>query len=125
MDDSKGAKLVFPDSKEYCNVLQDMKYVAISPTLYSKTETFEMVNFCQNRNEAVVSRDVTPLIVPLIKSLYLKDGVTPVQAFYQHESWVLAGPRPKPDLAVGFLSSAFTIVENEKLANYASFKNLT
>ena len=31
----------------------------------------------------------------------------------------------KPDLAVGFASSAFTIEENQKLTNYTSFENLT
>lgn len=41
------------------------------------------------------------------------------------ESWVLAGPRPKPDLAVGFASSAFTIEENQKLTYYTSFENIT
>ena len=82
-------------------------------------------------NEAMVNRDVTPLIVPPIKSLYLKDGVNQFEHFTDevntqwHESWVLAGPRPKPDLAVGFLSSALTIAENEKLTNYTSFENLT
>lgn len=85
----------------------------------------------RNRNEAMIHRDVTPLIVPPIKSLYLKDGVNQFEHFTDeidtqwHESWILAGPRPKPDLTVGFLSSAFTIAENEKLTNYTSFENLT
>ena len=37
----------------------------------------------------------------------------------------MAGPRPKPGLAVGFLSSAFTTAENQKLTNHTSFENLT
>lgn len=131
MDDSKGEKLVSPDSKVTCKDLKSMTCVAISPTVYSKAETLEVVKLCRNRNEAMVNRDVTPLIVPPIKSLYLKAGVTQFEHFTDevntqwHESWVLAGPRPKPDLAVGFLSSAFTIAENEKLTNYTSFENLT
>ena len=131
MDYSKGEKLVSPDSKVTCNDLQKLTCVAISPTVYSKVETLEVVKLCRNRNEAMVNRDVTPLIVPPIKSLYLKDGVNQLEHFTDevntqwHGSWVLAGPRPKPDLAVGFLSSAFTIAENEKLTNYTSFENLT
>lgn len=136
MDDYKGEKHVSPDSKVTCKDLQNIACVAISPTVYSKVETLEVVKLCRNRNEAMVSRDVTPLIVPPIKSLYLKDGVKQygVKQFEHftdevntqwHGSWVLAGPRPKPDLAVGFLSSAFTIAENEKLTNYTSFENLT
>jgi hypothetical protein len=131
MDDFKGEKLVSPDSKVTCKDLQNMTCVAISPTVYSKAETLEVVKLCRNRNEAMVNRDVTPLIVPPIKSLYLKDGGNQFEHFTDevntqwHESWVLAGPRPKPDLAVGFFSSAFTIEENQKLTNYTSFENLT
>lgn len=76
MDDSKDANhFFFRDNKEYFKVLQDMKYVAISLTLHSKIKALKVVNFCQNRNEAMVNQDVTPLIVLLIKSIYLKNGV--------------------------------------------------
>ena len=131
MDEFKGEKLVSLDSKVTCNDLQKLTYMAISPTVYSKVETLEVVKLCRNRNEAMVNRDVTPLIVPPIKALYLKNGVNQFEHFTDevstqwHESWVLAGPRPKPDLAVGFISSAFTIAENEKLTNYTSIENLT
>ena len=131
MDDYKGEKLVSLDSKVTCNDLQKLTYMAISPTVYSKVETLEVVKLCRNRNEAMINRDVTPLIVPPIKALYLKNGVNQFEHFTDevstqwHKSWVLAGPRPKPDLAVGFISSAFTIAENEKLTNYTSFENLT
>ena len=131
MDDFKGEKLVSPDSKVTCKDLQNITREAISPTVYSKAETLEVVKLCRNRNEAMVNRDITPLIVPPIKLLYLKDEVNQFEHFTDevntqwYESWVLAGPRPKPDLAVGFFSSAFTIAENEKLTNYTSFENLT
>ena len=130
MDDFKGEKLVSPESKVTCEDLQNITREVISP-VYSLAETLEVVRLCRNRNEAMVNRDVTPLIVPPIKSLYLKDGANQFEHFTDevntqwHESWVLAGPRPKPDLSVGFFSSAFTIAENEKLTNYTSFENLT
>ena len=131
MKDSKGEKFVSPDSKVICKDFQKMTYEVISPTVYSKAEVLEVIDLCQNRNEAMVNRDVTPLIVPPIISLYLKDGGNQLEHFTDevntqwYESWVLAGPRPKPDLAIGFLSSAFTIEENQKLTNYTSYDNLT
>ena len=131
MDDFKGEKLVSPDSKVTCKDLLNMTRKAISPTVYSRAKTLEVIRLCRNRNEAMVNRDVTPLIVPPIKSLYLEDGANQFEHLTDevntqwHESWVLAGPRPKPDLSVGFFSSAFTIAENEKLTNYTSFENLT
>lgn len=79
----------------------------------------------------MVNRDVTPLIVPPIKSFYLKDGANQFEHFTDEVStqwrgsWIIAGPKPKPDLAVGFFSSAFTIAEIEKLNNYSSIENLT
>lgn len=59
----------------------DIKCITISPTVYSKAETLKVVNLCRNRNEAMVNRDVTPLIVPPNKSLYLKDGVSLFEHF--------------------------------------------
>ena len=131
MDDSKGEKLVSPDSKVTCNDLEKITCLAISPTVYSKAETLEVVKLCRNRDELMVKREVTPLIIPPIKSLYFKFGgdkfgnLTDEVDKQWHESWVLAGPRPKPDLAVGFFSFALTTTENAKLTNYTSFENLT
>jgi hypothetical protein len=133
MDDFKGEELVSSSSKVTCNDLQNITREVISPTVYTDTEILEVIKLCRNRNEATVNRDVTPLILPPIKLLYLKnkDKENQFQHFTDevntqwHESWVLAGPRPKPDLAVGFFSSAFTIAENAKLTNYTSFENLT
>ncbi len=133
MDDFKGEELVSSSSKVTCKDLQNITREVISPTVYTDTEVLEVIKLCRNRNEATVNRDVTPLILPPIKLLYLKDKdkENQFQHFTDevntqwHESWVLAGPRPKPDLAVGFFSSAFTIAENAKLTNYTSFENLT
>ena len=131
MDSVRGRELVSPDSKATCKDLQEMVCVGITPTVYSEAETLKVINLCRNRNEAMVNRDVTPLIVPPIKSLYLKDGkdkfgcLTDEVNTQWYETWVLAGPRPKPDLVVGFLSTSFTIEENQKLTNYTSLDNLT
>ncbi len=121
MDDHKGGELVSSDSKMTCKDLQTMTCKTISPTIYSSAETLKVVVLCQNRNEAAVTRNITPLILPPIISFYLKDGGNQFEHLIDevdtqwHDSWVPAGPRPKPDLAVGFLSSAFTMEENQKL----------
>ncbi len=131
MNDSKGRELVSQDSQNTCKDLQKMTYETIFPTIYSSAETLKVVELCRNRNEATVGRNVTSLFLPPIISLYLKDGENQFGHFTDevntqwYESWVLAGPRPKPDLAIGFLSSAFTIEENQKLTNYTSPDNLT
>ena len=127
----KGSELVSPDSKAACQDLRKIECEAISPTVYSKDKILQVVYLCQNANEAMVSRDVTTLILPPIKALHLMDEARRFKDFTDqvraqwHETWVLAGPRPEPDLAVGFLHSAFTVSENEKLTNYTSFENLT
>ena len=127
----KGRELVSPDSKAACQDLRKIECVAISPTVYSENKILQVVDLCQNANEAMVRRDVTTLILPPIKALHLTDEAKRFKDFTDqvtaqwHESWVLAGPRPEPDLAVGFLHSAFTVSENEKLTNYTSFENLT
>ena len=131
MDEFKGRELVSSDSKITCKDLKNITRETISPTVYSKAEIIKVIELSRNRNEATVNRNVTPLILPPIISLYLKDGgnqfehLTEEVTTQWYDSWVLAGPRPKPDLAVGFQSSAFTIEENAKLTYYTSSENLT
>ena len=131
MDEFKGRELVSPASKITCKDLQNITRETFSSTVYSNAEINKVVKLSRNRNEATVNRNVTPLILPPIISLYLKDGgnqfehLTEEVTTQWYESWVLAGPRPKPDLAVGFQSFAFTIEENAKLTYYTSFENLT
>ncbi|KAI4154068.1 MAG: hypothetical protein LQ340_001923 [Diploschistes diacapsis] len=127
----KGRELVSPDSKVASQGLGKMECTAISPTIYSEDKILQVIDLCQNTNEAMVSRDITTLILPPIKALHLTDDAKRFKDFTDqvraqwHETWVLAGPRPEPDLAVGFLYSAFTESANEKLTNYTSVENLT
>lgn len=131
MNDFKNEKLVFSNSKVTCNDFQNITREIISSTVYFKAKTFEVIKLCRNRSETIINRNITPLIVPSIKLLYLKDEVNQFKHFIDeintqwYENWVLTKPRFKLDLIVGFFSSAFTIAENEKLINYTSFENLT
>ena len=130
MNNLKGKRFVSPESKEYCGQLRNTDCATISPALYSGDKILQVVDLCQNANEALVGRDVTTLILPPMKALQLsneaeifKNLIDQVQAQW-HESWVLVGPRPEPDVAIGFSSSAFTAEENQKLTNYRSFGDL-
>ena len=131
MNEFKGRELVSSDSKTTCKDLQNITRKVISPTIYSSAETLKVVELCRNRNEATANRNVTSLILPPIISLYLKDGGNQFEHLNDevntlwYESWVLAGPQPKPDVTIGSASSALTIEENTKLTYYTSFENLT
>lgn len=81
MNTFKDEKLVSLDSKVTCKDLQNITRGVISLTVYSKAETLEVVRLCRNRNEAMINRDVTPLIVPPVKSFYLKDGAKQFEHF--------------------------------------------
>lgn len=95
----KGRELVSSDSKAACQDLRKMKCVAISPTVYSEDKIVQVVDLCQNANEAMVSRDVTTLILPPIKALHLTDGakrfkdLTDQVGAQWYESWVLLSVR--------------------------------
>lgn len=112
----KDRELVSSDSKVACQDLRKMECMAISPNVYSEDKIIQVIDLCQNANEAMISRDVTTLILPPIKALHLtdeekrfKDLTDQVRAQW-YEGWVLAGPRPEPDLAVGFLHSAHLLL---------------
>lgn len=77
-----------------------------------------------------MNRDVTPIIIPSITSLYfgrdnsLEHLIDELNADW-YEQCILEGPRIRPDLAIGLSSSAFTEEEVEKLKRYTSVDNWT
>ena len=79
--------------------------------------TFEKI---RNRNEAMVVRDILPLIVPSAQTLATY-GATHLNHLIEsvNEGWNSArpfyGPRPQPDYSLGFGRSAFTDDQLEKL----------
>ena len=130
MDPFKGEELVSEESKSLCIDLQQITHKIIEPTLFPTGSICKIINFFRNRNEPIVNRDVTPIIVPSITSLYfggddsLKHVIDEVNAGW-YEQCVLEGPRPRPDLAIGLLSSTFTEGEIDKLKRYTSVDNWT
>ena len=85
----------------------------------------------RRRNEARVVRDITPLIVPSTELLYARRGILHLQHLTEeiNAEWTkcicLAGPRPKPDYAIGFMPSAFTVDEVMKLKSYTAPEKAT
>ncbi len=67
----------------------------------------------EDRNEAMIIQDVTPLIVPSAKNLAIY-GARHLDHLIENvnEGWTgsipVEGPRPQPDYSVGFRRSAFT-----------------
>lgn len=74
----------------------------------------------QDRNEAMVIRDIALLIVPSAQNLAIY-GATKLEHLTEsvNEGWNSAipvyGPRPQPDYSMGFSRSAFTDEQLEKL----------
>ena len=130
MDPLKGEELVSEESKKLCINLQQITHKAIKSTIFPTGVIRKVINFCRNRNEAIVNRDITPMIVPPIISLYfdsksnLEHVVDEVNADW-YSQCVLEGPQLRPDLAIGLFPSAFTQEEIEKLKRYNSVNNWT
>lgn len=130
MDLLTGEEMVSQESKDLCTSLREIKHNTIGPTIFPNGAFRQLLFSYQNRNEAIIKRDITTIIIPPIKSIYLngdndmKHIIDEVDADWK-ENCVLAGPRPRPDLAIGLFSSAFTSTEISKLQNYSAFNNPT
>ncbi len=128
MNPFKGEDLISRESKHLCIDLQLITRKTIEPTIFPNGVIRRVLDFCRNRNEAIVLRDVTPMIIPSIISLYfggdnsLEHVVDEVNADWYRQC-VIEGPQLRPDLAIGLSSSAFTDEEIFKLKMYASVDN--
>ncbi|KAI9888843.1 MAG: hypothetical protein M1814_006246 [Vezdaea aestivalis] len=130
MDLLRGENGLSKKSKKDFTSLLKNKRNEIWPTVFPKNTIREVINDCQRRNEALVNREVTPLIVPSIKALFynghthLKDVIDEVNTDWNKQCF-LAGPQLRPDLSIGLSSSAFTDDEIAKLKSYNSVDNWT
>jgi hypothetical protein len=106
INDFKDEKLVSSNNKMIYKDFQDITCEIISSIVYFKTQTLDMIKLCRNRNEAMINRDITSLIVSSIKLLYLKNEVNQFEYFIDevntqwYENWVLTKSRSKSDLIV-------------------------
>lgn len=104
-------------SKTFCKTLLNRKQTIPQNTLFRDDLFDETCRKLQDRNEAMIIRDLALLIVPSAQTLATY-GATSLKRLIEsvNEGWNSAipiyGPRPQPDYSVGFGRSAFT---NERL----------
>ena len=110
---------------ELCATLLNADYEIPKHSLFKDDLFWMALERVRSKNEWRVVRDIMPWIVPSAELLYIY-GVSNLEHLIEeiNVEWTkcmcLAGPRPKPDFAVGLMSSAFTDNEVEKLKFYAA-----
>lgn len=83
----------------------------------------QICRYVEDRNEARILRDITPLIVPSAENLTIY-GATGLKNLIEstNEGWnnsiPLVGACPQPDYSVGFRREAFTTEQLEKLSPF-------
>lgn len=104
-----------------CNQLLAKDQCVPQNSLFRDDLFDRFVRRTRDRNEAMVLRDMTPLIVPSAMNLAIY-GDTHLNVLIESvdEAWTgsipVEGPRPQPDYAVGFGRSAFTDERLDKLS---------
>lgn len=130
MDYLKGEDFASKESKKTCANFLRINIKTIRLTTIPQDKIGRVIHDCRNRNEAMVNREITPLIIPSLRHLYyggandLEHVVDEINAGW-YDQCMLEGPRLRPDLAVGLFPSAFTELELEKLKRYRSVDNWT
>ncbi|KAK3350356.1 hypothetical protein B0T25DRAFT_520339 [Lasiosphaeria hispida] len=111
------------ESKNLCRRLLETAQVEPQDSLF-RSDIFESTcRKVEDRNEARVIRDITPLIVPSAEILctygadHLKHLIESVNAGWNN-SIPFTGTRPQPDYSVGFRREAFT---DDRLAKLSPF----
>ena len=107
-------------SRELCRTLFEKEQTIPQDTLFRDDLFEETCESVQGRNEAMVVRDITPLICPSAQVLRIY-GAKHLSLLYEsvNEAWTsmneYEGTLPQPDYSVGFGLSAFTKEQLDKL----------
>lgn len=110
-------------SKRLCQILLEAEQSVPRDTLFRDDLFDETCESVRARNEAMVVRDIFPLVCPSAQVLRIY-GARHLKALNEsvNEGWNSAisfyGPRPQPDYSVGFGRSAFTNNQLEKLTPF-------
>ncbi|KAK5093245.1 hypothetical protein LTR70_004888 [Exophiala xenobiotica] len=130
INELQGLSHVQEESKSYCKHLLQSTYPEPQYTAFPLSQFLSVWQRVQNRNEARICRDLTPLLVPSPELLSIC-GQQELEHVVEDidTEWTrcktLGGPRPKPDLAVGIAASAFGEEELAKLQNHTAFERAT
>jgi len=107
-------------SKSFCRIMLEKEQTFPQDTLFRDDLFDETCESMEGRNEAMIIRDIFPLICPSAQVLRIY-GAKHLNRLYEsvNEGWNSAipfhGTRPQPDYSVGFGRSAFTEEQLEKL----------
>ncbi|MCJ1422333.1 hypothetical protein MMC29_000213 [Sticta canariensis] len=107
-------------SKSHCRTMLEKEQIFPQNTLFRDDLFDETCESMEGRNEAMIIRDISPLICPSAQVLRIY-GAKHLNHLYEsvNEGWNSAipfhGTRPQPDYSVGFGYSAFTEEQLEKL----------
>jgi len=110
--------------------LLDSEYETPEHSVFKEDVFWMILERVRSKNEARVVRNIMPSLIPSAELLNIH-GASNLQHLTEeiNAEWTkcicLAGPRPKPDFAVGFMSSAFDDDEIEKLKSYTAPEKAT
>ncbi|KND87240.1 hypothetical protein TOPH_08104 [Tolypocladium ophioglossoides CBS 100239] len=121
MDDSLLG--ISDDSRDMTTTFLSSEQTFPGHTLFRDSTFKKACRGVEDRNEARVIRDITPLLVPSAE-LFAINGATELERLIEstNEGWnnsvPLTGTRPQPDYSVGFRREAFTEDQLEKLSPF-------
>jgi len=110
-------------SKTLCRALLDRKQTIPKESLFGDDVFRSTCRRVEDRNEARIIRDITPLIVPSAEIL-ATHGATKLNCLIEslNEGWnssiPLTGTRPQPDYSVGFRRETFSDDQLGKLSPF-------
>ncbi len=130
MEEWTGQSRVGQESKSLCTQALRAIHPESQYTAFSLQHFLLVWQRAQNRNEARVYRDITPLLVPSPELLWIcghqeLEHVAEDISVQWTRCKTLGGPQPKPDVAIGIASSAFSEEETTKLKNHTAFERAT
>ncbi len=120
----QNSKLIQKDSKSLCEEYMKGDRTTVKSSVFTAEGFSRVLERVRNSNEARITRDVTPWIVPSAEVLYFCDELKLDYIGDElNAEWIrcatMGGKRPKPDYIAGLLQTAFTEEEIDKLENYA------
>ncbi len=116
--------LILDTSLFFCQELIDGNQEPPEGSLFQHNLFRETCSRYLHRNESMIFRDITPLIAPSAELLFSYGSANlghlreELNTLWTKSIILAAGPRPKPDFAVGLKASAFDKVELEKILPY-------
>ncbi|KAL9057408.1 MAG: hypothetical protein Q9162_002353 [Coniocarpon cinnabarinum] len=117
--------LLRTESYDFCQELLQQRFKVVRYASIPHDKFLDILDCVQHLNESRLQRDITPWLVPSpeILRLWGEEGVHGLGEEINAE-WsrceTMGSTRPKPDLTVGLIPSAFSWDENKILRNYAS-----